>query len=64
MLIHVLDLQTLKPRAKFTAKAFFTLHIANCYEDASGAVVVDFPAYTSAKMLHDLFIDRLRVSQR
>lgn len=59
--VHVIDLRTGKPlKKKFTVSSFFQLHIANCYEDVSGNIVVDFPCYSNATMLHDMFIEKLR----
>ncbi|KAF2345887.1 Carotenoid oxygenase, partial [Trinorchestia longiramus] len=49
-------------RKKFVVKPLFLLHVANCYEDAGGNVVVDFPSYSDVSLLHKLYIDKLRQS--
>uniref|UniRef100_A0A6A7FX94 Carotenoid isomerooxygenase-like n=2 Tax=Hirondellea gigas TaxID=1518452 RepID=A0A6A7FX94_9CRUS len=59
--VHLFDLRTQKPvRKKFTASPMFLLHIANCYEDANGSVVMDFPCYADSTVLHEMYINKLR----
>ena len=63
MNIYAIDLKTMKPlKKKYVMNTMFQLHFANCYEDESGNIVVDFPCYKNATMLHDMFIENLRVS--
>ena len=59
----VLDLKTMKQVKKmFVLSTMFVLHLVNCYENSAGDIVMEFPCYRDASMLHGMFIKTMRVS--
>ncbi len=58
----IVELDTGRVVANVPADAFFAFHHINAYEDGDEALIVDIAAYNDARLIDQLYMDRLRQS--